>query len=304
MTAEEAIRRFNAFAILDWHRLGSAGGYSGAELWRGEVGGIPIAVLKRWPVGYSAERLTQVHRWMKAAEGLSFVPRVIEADDGETVLQDHGPVWDVVFWKPGEPEHARPFSKAKLHAAAVAIQLLHLEWAREGTEPAPIPGILRRLSLFDEWRAEPARNEDGIWREAASLARAAIPSLVYELRVWLATPLPLHPCLTDCHADHILYTGDAVHGVIDYGAMKVDHPAVDAARFLGDATDGDERSFLLGCDLFADVAPAGLIDVLDRSGTVGGIVHWLRGTDRSPTAEARLTKLVSRWRKIADRRVE
>src|SRR5437763_1299451 len=49
------------------------------------------------------------------------------------------------------------------------------------------------------------------------------------LTPWADRPVPVQPCLCDVWHDHVLYTGDAVTGLIDYGEVKPDHPAVDLA---------------------------------------------------------------------------
>jgi aminoglycoside phosphotransferase (APT) family kinase protein len=92
--------------------------------------------------------------------------------------------------------------------------------------------------------------------------------------------LPAFPCLCDVHTGHVLFTGDSVAGVIDYGAMKIDHPAVDLARYLGAATTGDAGRLNVGLDAYRRSGPpvevpAQLVELLDRSGTAGGLANWL-----------------------------
>jgi aminoglycoside phosphotransferase (APT) family kinase protein len=114
--------------------------------------------------------------------------------------------------------------------------------------------------------------------------------------------VPVQPCLCDVWHDHVLFTGEAVTGLVDYGEVKPDHPAVDLARLLGDLIGDDERRFHLG--LAAYRAAGGPVEVdehfvrlLDRTGVVCAVIHWvneLTAGSSAPNAEARLTRLLGR----------
>jgi homoserine kinase type II len=127
-----------------------------------------------------------------------------------------------------------------------------------------------------------------------------------KLASWSARPLPLQPCLCDVWHDHILYTGDEVTGLVDYGAAKMDHVTVDLARVLGSLVEdnGDERT--AGVRAYAQVRALADDDVmlmaaLDETGMILGIANWLmwlyaegrQFTDRVAVAD-RLGKLVIR----------
>ena len=43
----------------------------------------------------------------------------------------------------------------------------------------------------------------------------------------------MQPCLRDIWHDHVLFSGDVVTGIIDFGAIDFDTPATDIARLLG-----------------------------------------------------------------------
>jgi hypothetical protein len=305
----EVVQRFAGIAQrCIWQPLANAGGFSGAQLWRGEIAGVPQFALKRWPADCSARRLKSIHRWLKDAEHLPFVPKLVAgARVGTTAVHgDH--VWDITQWMPGEAKVAGAYTEATIRAACEAISQLHDVWNPRRVSFQPCPALTRRLQIFDRWNSAkltaPLR---GGWREAESLVRLAIPAIRSELKFWLTRPLPVQPCLTDIHRDHVLFTGDTVTGIIDYGAMKFDNVAVDAARFLGDAAGDDETLYELGCDLFVqhhgeDHCPRELITVLDRTGTLGAIANWLLRDVRTPAVEARLVRLIERWKRIAGRR--
>jgi homoserine kinase type II len=43
----------------------------------------------------------------------------------------------------------------------------------------------------------------------------------------------MQPCLRDIWHDHVLFTGNEVTGLVDFGAADIDTPATDIARLLG-----------------------------------------------------------------------
>jgi Ser/Thr protein kinase RdoA (MazF antagonist) len=116
----------------------------------------------------------------------------------------------------------------------------------------------------------------------------------------------LQPCLCDVWHDHVLFTGDEVTGLVDYGAAKIDHVAVDLARLLGSLVEDNTEERSAGLRAYEEVCPLmpdeeALIAVLDETGTVLGIANWLmwlyaerrRFENRTAVAD-RLGKLVLR----------
>jgi hypothetical protein len=136
-----------------------------------------------------------------------------------------------------------------------------------------------------------------------SLARLA-PSAERALRVWANRPVPVQPCLCDVWHDHVLFTADAVTGVIDFGAMKTDHVGVDLARLLGSLVGDDDARFAAGLRAYRDAGgvldvPDGFVRLLDRTGAVCAVAFWLRKLERGPVPNpeavaARLRELAGR----------
>ena len=201
-------------------------------------------------------------------------------------------------------------------SACAALAALHQAWAPLRINTTPCPAVARRLQALADWKAEfaggPPQADDPA--RAANLRRgwltvARLEGLaIQELSRWATEPVPVQPCLCDVHGEHVLFTGDAVTGLVDFGAVKVDHVAVDLARLLGDFTRNDDL-FAFGLNAYR--AAGGLIDrpldyvqLLDWTGAVCGIVSWLFRLRSEAllsggnTGIARLMRLIDRLEQI------
>lgn len=282
---------------LAWTALGSAGGFSGAQIWRGVAPDGRAHCLKGYPPGRTDRvRLEgRVHRWMIAARtaGLTFVPRIETAFGGRTTVEGGDRIWDLTEWMPGRADfHADP-SDDRLAAAVTAVAELHRVWAGPGPVLQPAPAVARRLAALADWITllqtgwQPRFGlADGPARESAEIAWRVLPGLVRravrDLEPWRSISVPTHPCLCDVWHDHVLFAGDRVTGLIDFGAAKVDHPAVDLARLLGSLVPDDRGRMSRALDAYRAVRPLShpeLVPLLDRTGTVVAAIHWLRWLD-------------------------
>jgi aminoglycoside phosphotransferase (APT) family kinase protein len=144
-------------------------------------------------------------------------------------------------------------------------------------------------------------------QQARELLPPRIAAARAELVPWENRPVPVQPCLCDVWHDHVLFTGDAVTGLIDYGAMKPDHPAVDLARLLGDLVGDDTVRMRVGLDAYRSAGGPLTIDeafvtLLDRTGVVCAVLHWLDRLEAAPAlpdgAARRLGRLLGRLEKV------
>jgi homoserine kinase type II len=255
---------------------------------------------------------------MEAAceQGLTFVPVVVRAASGRTWVERGGRLWDLTTWMPGTADfHARP-TPARLVAACTALARLHLAWAKESQPPGPCPAVWRRLQgarewaglLTSGWRPDFSGGDPvGPWAERAwRLLPPLLLALPGRLAPWLDLRMPLQPCLCDVWHDHVLFEGEAVSGLVDYGNVKVDQVAVDLARLLGSLVPDDRERTALGLEAYARVRPLAqqeiaIVSALDETGVLIGAVNWLRWLyhegrhyeDRAAVA-ARLQGLVGR----------
>jgi homoserine kinase type II len=87
-------------------------------------------------------------------------------------------------------------------------------------------------------------------------------------------------CLCDIWHDHLLYEGDRLTGLIDFGNIKLDHVAVDLARLLGSLVEDHVDQKAQAIEAYSRVRPladeeSALVDVLDRTGTILAMANWL-----------------------------
>jgi Ser/Thr protein kinase RdoA (MazF antagonist) len=88
------------------------------------------------------------------------------------------------------------------------------------------------------------------------------------------------PAIRDIHHDHVLFTGDEVTGIIDFGAMRMDTPLTDVARLVGSLAGDDHEARQFALDAYAELralseADRKLVDLLDETGLVLGAMNWL-----------------------------
>jgi len=300
--------------------LGNCGGFSGARLWRVRTQAGDLC-LRAWPPSNpSPERLLSIQHLMKTARdaGLDVVPTVHTTHAGRTWTERAGRLWELTTWMPGCADfhdHPRP---ARLEAACTALAQLHLAWSAGISPSGPCPGVLRRLEKVRRWSTllqsgwrprfhEAERDPVTSWAERAwHCLGPRVTDVPHRLAPWLTRPVPLQPCLCDIWHDHVLFTGDRVTGLVDFGAIKLDHVAVDLARLLGSLIGDDAQQRSAGIQAYRRVKPLSadeeaLVGVLDETGTVLAAANWLMWLyrdektfeDRAAVAR-RLAELVAR----------
>lgn len=274
--------------------LGCHGGFSGASVWRVKA---PSGdwCLKAWPLNFEVEQLRHAHWLMRQGRsaGLEYVPTPHDSADGSGCVTTTGHIWDLASWQPGRADfHACPGAK-RLEAACVALADLHRAWKPAKSTCGHLPAVRRRLAATEQWHVlvrsgwQPdfsacPDTEIAAWSERAWIVLGfAARRIPVWLAAWTDISLPLQPCLCDLWHDHVLYTGDDVTGVIDYGSAKTDHVAVDLARLLGSMVEDDAELREVGFDAYDREAglsrdERALVDALDRTGAILSLANWLR----------------------------
>lgn len=310
------------------------GGLSGARLWRlrtpaGEYG------LRRWPEGQlDGGRLTFLHFLLRhaAKHGAPPVPVPVRTVDGGTFVTFDGTYWQLEPWLPGSPDVEGASSLHRLTGAAEALAGFHravVDYPAPEERRGPSSAMRQRLQLWTEARdggIEAIRRglTGGGVRDDALAVRTAEAAAWYlhdfETRQTRLGPavaaaaersLALQPVLRDVTREHVLFVGDEVSGLVDFGSTAVDHPAVDLARWLGSYVGDDEVLRSTALDAYRRVAPtidddpefASLVDLFDRSGIWLAAYRWLRWIyvdgrrfENSELAAARIAVLLRRLR--------
>ena len=276
--------------------LGSGGGWSGSRLWRVECTDGRLLCLRRWPEGHpSAERLRFIHGVLARvwAKGPTIIPVPLPTDQDQTFVEFEGYFWELTPWLAGEADFHRHPTPGRLKAAMESLARFH-DYAALGDAPREQAPCLvdREAELVALRRGQLAEIEtalrSGIRTELDSrgqriivAARGRLADLEALVRVAVRQKLPLQPAIRDIHHEHVLFEGDEVSGIIDFGAMRMDSPLTDVARLVGSLIGDDVESRRLALDAYAAMRPLTdadrqLIDLLDESGLVLGGLHWLK----------------------------
>lgn len=279
--------------------LGGAGGFSGASFWKLQSSAGPLC-LRRWPREHpSPQRLQQIHRVLRHlhSRGCTFVPVPFPTRQGETFAGVGGDLWELSSWMPGVADFSQDPSPAKLQAAMEALASIHvaaaeLRWDEQTPQLGPSPGLQQRLA-----RIEALQGELGVRLRAAVHSRR-VPELDEEvhrllelfprhafgvteqLRREAGQPVPLQICLRDIWHDHLLFSGEKLTGVVDFGAMRPDHKATDLARLLGSLLGDQMDLWATALDFYRVQAPLDrrdeqLLSVFDRSLVLLSGFSWI-----------------------------
>jgi Ser/Thr protein kinase RdoA (MazF antagonist) len=174
-----------------------------------------------------------------------------------------------------------------------------MNWIRTGWKPD------QAVSCTDPLRFQVER--------AWPILQKRIPLIPQALAPWILRRLPLQPCLGDIWHDHVLFSGEEVTGLVDFGSIKVDHVTIDLGRLLGSLIGDDAEARRRGIEVYTQIRPLALedislIQVLDETGTLLGAANWLiwlyrdrRAFENLEQVSRRLGALVERlekWEKL------
>jgi len=281
------------------------GGFSGAQVWRIEVGDAAYA-LRAWPPqGLPITRLCGLHRLLRFVhqQGVTAVPVPLATRNGETVVQADGRQWQLEPWMPGTADFADHPTPIRLQRIMQCLADWHRAAARfiprageetwfASAEIAVSPGVIERSERIEFWSPERVRHWEDRLRgrppdESTAIGlqilqgyRQAAPRVQADLRNAAALRVPLQPCLRDVWHDHLLLTGDEVTGLIDAGACRAESVAADLARLLGSFFEDDRQRWSEALEIYQQHRPLSmdelrLVEVFDRSTVLLSGMAWL-----------------------------
>ena len=306
--------------------LGAAGGFSGARFWRLHTPHGTLC-LRRWPPEHpQADRLEYIHAVLAhvARGGVKTVPVPMENGPGKTYVPAGGCLWELAPWMPGEADYRRVPNRIKLGAAMRALAEFHQ--AAAGFAPAHIsttiaPAVVERQNLLNDLSqygyqqiasavGSGPRNRDAIFVATADRILTLFPQVGAQVRSQLAAAaqlsVPTHPVIRDVWHDHILFSGEAVTGLIDFGAMRNDNVAVDVSRLLGSLVGDDKEGWEHGLGAYQQIRPLSrdeyeLIGTLDSSTILLSGLNWLRWIYLEGRLFDDMSQVAGRLREIAGR---
>ena len=311
--------------------LASAGGLSGARFWR-LVAPRGTLVLRCWPIEHpSPNGLRFIHAVLRhaAGRGMTILPVPIATVSGATFVRHAGHLWELTPWLPGTADYEKSTRVEKLRAALRALAEFHRAAADFPATPplvssrGPAPAITHRLARLRELQSGGIESltrtiTDNTWPDLAPRVRKfaaelprAVPLAIARLAPLADVPLPLQVCIRDVWHDHVLFDGDTVTGLVDFGAMQIDTPATDVARLLGSLVGDDANGWREGLAAYSAARPLTeqeslAVFALDAAGTILAGSNWIRWIyvdgrqfENPPQIVGRLERLLERVRFVS-----
>ncbi|MCI0642879.1 MAG: phosphotransferase [Gemmataceae bacterium] len=247
--------------------------------------------LRAWPLYHPFSRIRFAQELIITAQELSFVPRLLRSNDGATILNSVERCWELQTWMPGRADFWQSPRTERLQSACQALARLHQVWERKRVESRVCGALLRRAARRAVWsqlcdsgwqpRFDAGDAVDYWAGRAWNLLSRLFHELAELLTPWEQEAVPVFPCLCDVWHDHVLFTGDEVSGIIDFGNVAIDSPAADLARLLGSLVEDDAERWRQGVAAYAAVRPIMereilLAKALDKSGTILAAATWLK----------------------------
>lgn len=277
---------------------GSAGGFSGALFWQIEISGQSWC-LRRWPAGGAAQAsgLRWQHRMLNQIQqaGFNRIPVPLTSDAGETLVSAGGAWWQLEPWLSGELARAAEIDANRFKSAIEAMADFHQASSHCSIGAGSLPALRGRLAAFDRWwqRGQPSPEFRRLMQLAAADSRLAglapilesgfvrlADEVISRLRPWSRGSWETRVVHGDLWSDHVLFCGDEVSGLVDFGALKRDHVSLDFARLRGSLAGDCERlrriflAHYRGRGGFSDQALE-LADGYEQSATLLTGLNWL-----------------------------
>ena len=273
----------------------STGGFSGAALWKVERGS-DCYCLRRWPPSHpSLERLQYIHGVLRqVATSITEVGSPIVDLQGQTIIVDSGTLWELSDWKPGVADYHQSPTPNKLAAAMHLLARFHIAASRCAPPHTDVASglIARRDQLSRLLSGEFGRLRNAVspvlWPDLFYMANQLLdlfpqvaPQIYQLLEFASEFQVSLQPCIRDVWYEHILYTGENVTGLIDFGSLREDHIAADISRLLGSLVREDLGGWQAGLAAYEELRPLSptdreLVAAYDKSSVLLSGVNWLQ----------------------------
>lgn len=297
------------------------GGLSGARVWRCRTTADESLCLRQWtPTHPTLERLKLMHAALLHAtqHGLKFVPKLTTDVNGNSFVHCENCYWELTQWLPGNADYVSQPSRAKLIAAATALAELHTCWRGLSCNTGRSPTMLERAERLRQWLGQRdlverlgtfIRNPDEGRMCLATIQNLQLvgPRLLARLERFSQDQVTLQPVVRDVWSDHLLFDGERLVGIVDYGALRIDEVAVDLARMLGSLEPFDasaRRAALETYNRQAAEQPVDLtrVELLDECSGVLTALQWMQWlVQERRTFALPVAALYQRWQTAISR---
>jgi Ser/Thr protein kinase RdoA (MazF antagonist) len=270
------------------------GGLSGAKLWR-IVSGRVAFCLRQWPdICLSAYELAQIHGLITHvwSTGLRIVPFPRRTHADLTFINVGSRMWELADWLPGEIVE-QPDAEQTVEAIKTLARFHQHAASYQDPKTGRAPGLEMRNSLLTQLQegqlsrikqAAAASRPTELRELALTIVKdidALLPSVLNTVKHAALVDLPLQWCLRDVHLGNLLYVGNEVTGVVDFGGATVDSVAGDIARLMRSLVPGASDAWQRGLAGYESVRPLSLserqaIRPYDAGGLVCAAANWLR----------------------------
>lgn len=307
--------------IRQAHPLANAGGFSGSMLWRVEREAGDLC-LRRWPREHPTEEgLVLIHGVLLelGKRGLGCLPVPRSSRDCKTFVSHAGNFWELAPWLPGKADFREHPSRSRLANVVETLARIHL--VTEATSPPLVdvcPTLLSRREQLhrlasggaDQLATAVERHGDSQLqsrgRRLLSHLHRRVAAAAAALESVRGTPVPLFPVIRDLWHDHVLFSGDLVTGIVDFGALRVDSVACDLSRLLGSLVGNDREAWEFARCAYHAVRPLSadewkLASALDEANVILAGLNWLewicvqgRVFENQAAIQARLDEMLVR----------
>jgi homoserine kinase type II len=256
------------------------------------------------------DRLLYIHAVLEhaARAGVRTVPVPIRNRLGNSYVSAEGYLWELTPWMPGVADYRQTPGRVRIEAAMRALAEFHLATADfpvgfSGSTVAPaiterrtllrglVEGGYQQIAMASEKSQDSCAGDLPLTcfaqmsPDPLSKILRLFPQVADQVSLQLRTAahlsVPIQPVIRDVWHDHLLYTGNAVTGLIDFGAMRNDSVAVDVSRLLGSLASDDRYQWQYGLDAYQQIRSLSgdeyeLIGTLDSSTILLSGMNWLR----------------------------
>jgi thiamine kinase-like enzyme len=304
-------------------------GFSGSNVWKCVDEKGQFACLKRWTHPHPTRtRLGEIHSRLQqlGRYGLHFTPKLYCNGWGETIVEAGERLWELTTWLPGAADYVDRPSRRRLLSAIEGLARLHAIWSQDGRSSVSptVQDRLRRLEVgvgllerqFELVQKCRTDRECRMVVATCDAVRSSAARLSAALKQQQSLCICCHFVLRDIWSEHLLFDGERLTGIIDFGSARLDDPLTDLVRMLSTCEPSRPDEIRWGWEQYvaARQASGGLLEagwswerfeLFDCVATLLSAVQWMQWLMIDELEfDAPREQLVSRWEGFVTRYVQ